>query len=181
MLKESKIPFKAVKIIRRSDNQLSRGYGFIEVESKEIAEKCVKKLQNFLLDDHAIKLSLSTKAVTTAETEKKKEKVLKKRTHEEAQQDVDDEEILSSKLMVKNLAFECTPEEVKEMFKPYGTLKKVRLPKKVNSQNHRGFGFVEFATKEEAKKALKALKHTHLYNRRLVIEYAKTVQALDQM
>ena len=76
MLKESKIPFKAVKIIRRSDNQLSRGYGFIEVESKEIAEKCVKKLQNFLLDDHAIKLSLSTKAVTTAETEKKKEKVL---------------------------------------------------------------------------------------------------------
>ena len=94
LLKESKIPFKAVKIIRRSDNQLSRGYGFIEVESKEIAEKCVKKLQNFLLDDHAIKLSLSTKAVTAVEQEKKKEKVLKKRTHEEAQ-DVDDEEILS--------------------------------------------------------------------------------------
>lgn len=84
LLKESKIPFKAVKIIRRSDNQLSRGYGFIEVESKEIAEKCVKKLQNFLLDDHAIKLSLSTKAVTAVENEKKKEKVLKKRTHEEA-------------------------------------------------------------------------------------------------
>ena len=94
LLKESKIPFKAVKIIRRSDNQLSRGYGFIEVESKEIAEKCVKKLQNFLLDDHANKLSLSTKAVTAVEQEKKKEKVLKKRTHEEAQ-DVDDEEILS--------------------------------------------------------------------------------------
>jgi hypothetical protein len=44
----------------------------------------VKKLQNFLLDDHAIKLSLSTKAVTAVENEKKKEKVLKKRTHEEA-------------------------------------------------------------------------------------------------
>jgi len=59
--------------------------------------------------------------------------------------------------MVKNLAFECTQDEVKEMFRPYGTLKKVRLPKKVSSQNHRGFGFVEFATKEEAKKAFKAL------------------------
>jgi RNA recognition motif-containing protein len=44
LLKESKIAFKAVKIIRRSDNQMSRGYGFIEVESVEIAEKCVKKL-----------------------------------------------------------------------------------------------------------------------------------------
>lgn len=61
MCKEAKIPIKAVKIIRRSDTQQSRGYGFIEVESKEIAEKAVKKLQNFMIDDHAIKLSLSTK------------------------------------------------------------------------------------------------------------------------
>jgi len=59
------------------------------------------------------------------------------------------------------------------MFKPYGTIKKVRMPKKVNSNNHRGFGFVEFSSKQEARKAFKALQHTHLYNRRLVIEYAK--------
>lgn len=83
LFKESKIPFKAVKIIRRSDTQQSRGYGFIEVESIEIAEKAVKKLQNVLIDDHAIKLSLSSKAITTHEKEAKKEKVLKKRTHTE--------------------------------------------------------------------------------------------------
>lgn len=83
MFKEKNIPFKAVKIIRRSDTQQSRGYGFIEVDSVEIAEKAVKKLQNFLIDDHAIKLSLSTKAITTHEKETKKERVLKKRTHTE--------------------------------------------------------------------------------------------------
>jgi multiple RNA-binding domain-containing protein 1 len=112
-----------------------------------LAEKAVKKLQNFLVDDHAIKLSLSTKAVTAQEKANEKAKVLKKRTHDEAEVP---EEDASVKLMVKNLAFECTADEVREMFKPYGILKKVRLPKKVNSQNHRGFGFVEFATKEEA-------------------------------
>ena len=53
------------------------------MESIEIAEKAVKKLQNFLIDDHAIKLSLSTKAITTHEKEAKKEKFLKKRTHTE--------------------------------------------------------------------------------------------------
>jgi len=42
------------------------------------------------------------------------------------------------------LAFECTPEDVKELFKEFGSIRKVRLPKKVGSQNHRGFGFVEF-------------------------------------
>lgn len=41
---EAKIPFKTIKIIRRSDTQQSRGYGFVEVESKELAEKAVKKL-----------------------------------------------------------------------------------------------------------------------------------------
>ena len=71
---------KSVKIVRRTDNQQSRGYGFVEVDSKAAAEKAVKKLQNFLLDDHALKLSLSTKKVTEAENEKAKAKVLKKRT-----------------------------------------------------------------------------------------------------
>ena len=56
-----------MKIVRRTDTQQSRGYGFIEVDSKAAAEKAVKKLQNFLLDDHALKLSLSTKRITETE------------------------------------------------------------------------------------------------------------------
>jgi RNA recognition motif-containing protein len=85
-MKAAKIEFKAVKIIRRSDTQQSRGYGFIEVESKAIAEKVVKSLQNHMVDDHALKLSLSTKAITQHEGDKQKEKVLKKRTHAETQE-----------------------------------------------------------------------------------------------
>lgn len=53
--------------------------------------------------------------------------------------------------MVKNLAFEATEKDIKELFKTYGALKKVRLPKKVNQTSHRGFGFVEFVSSEEAK------------------------------
>ena len=87
--------------------------------------------------------------------------------------DLENEDVQSEKLLVKNLAFEATPDEIRELFQPFGHIKKVRLPKKVNSNNHRGFGFVEFATKEEARLAFRELKHTHLYNRKLVIEYAK--------
>lgn len=86
---------------------------------------------------------------------------------------MENEDVQSEKLLVKNLAFECTPDEVRELFQPFGHIKKVRLPKKVNSTNHRGFGFVEFATKDEARLAFRELKHTHLYSRKLVIEYAK--------
>ena len=61
----------------------------------------------------------------------------------------------------------------------YGHIKKVRLPTKVNSNHHRGFGFVEFATKEEAKLAFKELQHVRLYARKFVIEYAKSNLSAD--
>jgi len=45
----------------------------------------------------------------------------------------DNEEAKSNKLMVKNLAFEATAQDVRELFKQFGAIKKVRLPKKINS------------------------------------------------
>lgn len=179
---------KKVTIIRRGQNEgehagKSRGYGFVQMDSKENAKKAVKRLQNFMLDDHALKLSLVEKSISEAESAQKTEKLLKKRTHSElgsgaakatgATNLSSSEEALSEKLLVKNLAFEATPEEIRELFMAYGHIKQVRLPKKVNSKNHRGFGFVEFATKEEAKMALRELASTHLYGRKVVIEYAK--------
>ena len=46
--------------------------------------------------------------------------------------------------------------------------------------SHRGFGFVDFVTKSEAKKAFNALSQsTHLYGRRLVLEWASTSEEDD--
>lgn len=42
-------------------------------------------------------------------------------------------------------------------------------------ESHRGFGFVDFITKSDAKKAFEALSQsTHLYGRRIVLEWAST-------
>ena len=84
----------------------------------------------------------------------------------------------STKLVVRNVPFEATAAEVEEVFKTFGSLKSVRLPKKVQG-SHRGFAFVDFSTKEEATKAYDALCHsTHLYGRRLVLEWAEEVRDL---
>ena len=94
--KESNIgTIKSVKIVRKSENQQSRGYGFVEVDSKESAEKAVKKLQNFLLDGHAIKLSLSTKSITKAQEKEDKERLLgkRKRADKTEQAEIENEEV----------------------------------------------------------------------------------------
>jgi RNA recognition motif-containing protein len=49
-----------------------------------------------------------------------------------------------------------------------------RLPKKFDG-NHRGFAFLEFTTKQEAQNALEGVGGTHLYGRRLVVEYAQVI------
>ena len=86
-----------------------------------MAEKALKKLQNFMLDEHSLKLSLSKKTITEAEVKKNKDRLLKKRKQEVTMESIaENEEMKSNKLLVKNLAFEATSKDIKSLFKTYG-------------------------------------------------------------
>lgn len=160
---------KSAKIIMNKG--LPCGYGFVEFNTEKEAGKALRNLNNSLLDGHALKLSESKTSVA----------VPKKRQRSPERQDEEVED-LRSKLLVKNLPFEANTTELKEMFQNFGELKTVRIPTKA-SGGHRGFGFVEFLSHEEAEAALKSLQNTHFYGRRLVIDWAKeesTLSALKQ-
>merc|ERR1712070_1340441 len=79
----------------------------------------------------------------------------------------------SPRLCVRNLAFEANRKELAQLFGAYGSLTAVRIPKKSDYSGHRGFAFIDFASKSEAAAAFEALQHTHLYGRKLVIEAAE--------
>lgn len=83
------------------------------------------------MEEHALKLSIAA----GKKPESKQQTLLDKRQRSGGH--VDQEDLKSSKLIVKNLAFETTEGELRELFKAYGAVKKVRLPKKVNSKSHR--------------------------------------------
>ena len=89
----------------------------------------------------------------------------------------------SAKILVRNIPFEASRKEVRELFQTFGQLKTVRLPKKFAAQGeHRGFGFVEYTTKENAKRAFESLfQSTHLYGRRLVLEWAKEEESVEMI
>ena len=162
---------------RQSDGQmLSMGYGFVQFKRKSAVSAALKTLQHKMLDRHSLELKRSTRATSDGnqevKTARKKSSVV---TAGEAPKDC-------AKLVARNVAFEATEREVRDIFKTFGELKSVRLPKKVTG-SHRGFAFVEFQSAAEAKRAMEALRHsTHLYGRRLVLEWAaeeeETVEAL---
>ena len=77
----------------------------------------------------------------------------------------------SAKMLVKNVPFEATKKDIRELFGAHGQLKSVRVPKQVHGRT-RGFAFVEFVSRREAENAMAALRHTHLLGRHLVLEWA---------
>lgn len=54
----------------------------------------------------------------------------------------------------------------------YGQLKSLRLPKKFTG-GHRGFAFLDFTTKQEARNVYDNMASIHLYGRHLVLEWAE--------
>jgi len=146
---------------------LSMGYGFVQFLTKSDAKEALKSLQNSELDGHKLELKLSTRTVT--QTKGKNKQNVSKQT--------------SSKILVRNIPFEANIKEIQELFKVFGELKFVRLPKKLHGTGpHRGFAFVDFQTKSDAKRAFNALCHsTHLYGRRLVLEWAQAEESVDEL
>ncbi|XP_041084214.1 probable RNA-binding protein 19 isoform X2 [Polyodon spathula] len=153
----------------RSGNMLSMGYGFVEFKKAESAEKALRQLQHCIVEEHQLELKLSERATKATVTSVRKKQQSKKQT--------------SSKILVRNVPFQASVREVRELFSTFGELKTVRLPKKMSGTGtHRGFGFVDFLTKQDAKKAFTALCHsTHLYGRRLVLEWADSEESVETL
>lgn len=67
----------------------------------------------------------------------------------------------------------------------FGELKSVRLPKKMVSgadESHRGFCFVDFMAEPDAKRAFETMcQSTHLYGRRLVLEWAEAEDGVEEL
>ncbi|MBN3300036.1 RBM19 protein, partial [Amia calva] len=153
----------------RTGTLLSMGYGFVEFRTPQSAQKALKQLQNCTVDDHQLQLKISERATKPSVVSSRKKQTTKKQT--------------SSKILVRNIPFQATNRELRELFSTFGELKTVRLPKKVSGTGaHRGFGFVDFLTKQDAKNAFNALCHsTHLYGRRLVLEWADSEETVEDL
>uniref|UniRef100_A0A3B4GPF6 Probable RNA-binding protein 19 n=1 Tax=Pundamilia nyererei TaxID=303518 RepID=A0A3B4GPF6_9CICH len=168
---------KSCTISKKKDKTgklLSMGYGFVQYQTAEAAQKALRQLQHCKVDDHQLELKVSERA-TRSDVNQKAVVTRKKKQADKKQ--------TGSKILVRNVPFQASVREIRELFCTFGELKTVRLPKKAaGSGSHRGFGFVDFLTKQDAKKAFAALCHsTHLYGRRLVLEWAdaeETVEAL---
>ncbi|CAG9806152.1 unnamed protein product [Chironomus riparius] len=145
------------------------GYGFIQFKQSSATDKALKTMQHKEIDGIKIELKRSDRTLNTPAH------VSRKKTDNKKQEG-------STKIMVRNIPFQANANEIRQLFQVFGELKAVRLPKKPGLDQHRGFGFIDFVTKSDAKSAFDALHHsTHLYGRRLVLEWAATEEDVSEI
>ena len=76
-------------------------------------------------------------------------------------------------IYVGNLSYEVTQDGLSEIFKEYGTVKRVQLPTDRETGKVRGFGFVEMESEAEEAKAIGALDGAEWMGRDLKVNKAK--------
>ncbi|XP_060520539.1 probable RNA-binding protein 19 [Cylas formicarius] len=149
----------------------SMGYGFVRFLLKSSADKALKTLQQSVLDGKSLELKRSERTLANDTRPSRKPTKLTEQT--------------GSKILVRNVPFQANRKELYELFGTFGEIKALRLPKKTTpgaANEHRGFAFVDYAANSDAKAAFEALGgSTHLYGRRLVLEWASGDQGVEEI
>lgn len=123
---------------------ISLGYGFIQFKRKSTCDHVLNTMQFTTIEGNRVELKRSDRILQSQQQQQVKT----------TKKSVKIGEQTGTKILVRNIAFQAKQSEVEEIFQAFGQLKTVRLPKKLSSlgsETHRGFGFVDFYTKTDAK------------------------------
>lgn len=157
------------------ENNVSKGFGFVNFETHEAAVKAIEGRRNYTL---AGKVIYVTRALSREERDKELEQ--QRRAHESALFGNDARKgkiggISLCNLYVKNLVDKIDDAKLKDLFTKFGTITSAKVM--VNDNNvSKGFGFVCFSTPEEASAAINGLDKELVEGKPLYVAIAQPLQ-----
>ncbi|KAI6653744.1 hypothetical protein LOD99_3248 [Oopsacas minuta] len=77
-----------------------------------------------------------------------------------------------SKLLIRNLSFKCTPDELRKYFEKYGKVIDVNIPQKPGTNKMLGFAFVTMGNVFEASTALRKMNGNEIKDRKVAVDWA---------
>lgn len=86
---------------------------------------------------------------------------------------------MSTKLYCGNLAYSVTSDQLGQLFAQAGTVVSATVITDRQSGRSKGFGFVEYGSDEEAKKAVEMFNGQELEGRKMVVNEARPRQPQD--
>ncbi|XP_052173604.1 polyadenylate-binding protein 7-like isoform X2 [Diospyros lotus] len=146
------------KVVMSEDGK-SKGYGFVQFESEESAIGAITKLNGF---------SIGGKQMYVGKFVKKSDRVLSS------------PDAKYTNLYMKNLDADVTEEVLKEKFSRFGKILSLVISKDDNGAS-KGFGFVNFDSSDDARRAMEAMNGTELGSKILYVARAQKKAEREQV
>ncbi|KAI8489443.1 RNA-binding protein 28 [Branchiostoma belcheri] len=115
--------------------------------------------------------TLARKALPTLGSLKVKKLVVKAVLQSKDNKTPSKKSLKKSRIIVRNLSFKCSKEDLRKTFEQYGEITDVHIPT-VQGGKKRGFGFVQFTSVFEAAKAVAEMNSKPLHGRPVAVDYA---------
>ncbi|KAM7003429.1 LOW QUALITY PROTEIN: RNA-binding protein 28 [Tautogolabrus adspersus] len=163
-------PVKQCFVVREKGTEKCRGFGFVTYSMEEDAQRAMKEVKDY--DGQRLSLSVAKRKIN----DKEKRKAA---TQEQPAPPKDNEQklkgfrknSLKSRLIIRNLSFKCSEDDLKQVFSKFGTVLESKIPLKPDGKM-RGFAFVLFKNVSEASRALNALNLKEIKGRQVAVDWA---------
>jgi RNA recognition motif-containing protein len=91
----------------------------------------------------------------------------------------DSSQIEGKRLYVGNLSYDAAEHDLEDLFKGVGAVRKIEIVYNRNTHRSKGYGFVEMARVDEAKRAVEVLHDQPFMGRTLIVNGAKSKGPVD--
>ncbi|XP_028618443.1 RNA-binding protein 28 [Grammomys surdaster] len=161
-------PVKQCFVVTEKGSKACRGFGYVTFSMLEDVQRALKEITTFegcKINVTVAKKKLKNKSKETRKNENS-ESPKKEPKHKKAK--VADKK---ARLIIRNLSFKCSEDDLKAVFTHYGTVLEVNIPRKPDGKM-RGFAFIQFKNLLEAGKALKGANMKDIKGRTVAVDWA---------
>ncbi|XP_007611563.1 RNA-binding protein 28 [Cricetulus griseus] len=161
-------PVKQCFVVTEKGSKACRGFGYVTFSMLEDVQRALKEITTF--EGCKINVTVAKKKLKNKSKEKRKNENSEspKKEPKPKKAKVADKK---ARLIIRNLSFKCSEDDLKTAFTPYGTVLEVNIPRKPDGKM-RGFAFVQFKNLLEAGKALKGMNMKEIKGRTVAVDWA---------
>lgn len=171
-------PLKHATVVIDPETKQSKGYGFVTFADADDAQRAQEEFHGHSFQGRKLKVEIAEPrqrekhGSTDVTGTQKSALALEAAAAKKARVDKLAEDRRPPKLIVRNLPWSIKkPEQLEELFRKYGKVKRVVLPK-IKETTQAGFGFVTMRGKKNAERAMAAVNGNLVDGRTLAVDWA---------
>ncbi|XP_019501707.1 PREDICTED: RNA-binding protein 28 isoform X1 [Hipposideros armiger] len=161
-------PVKQCFVVTEKGSKACRGFGYVTFSMLEDVQRALKEITTF--EGSKINVTVAKKKLRNKSKEKggNENSEFPKKEQNPKKAKVADKK---ARLIIRNLSFKCSEDDLKTIFAQYGAVLEVNIPRKPDGKM-RGFAFVQFKNLLEAGKALKSMNMKEIKGRTVAVDWA---------